>query len=114
LEKETLGALGQNQVLVKMLLAPINPADLNMVQGTYPILPSLPAVGGNEGLGQVVQVGSGVTDLKVNDYVMPAKPGFGASPFFLSFFAAQKPLHEMLSPHPPRSPMLTALNPSLL
>jgi trans-2-enoyl-CoA reductase len=101
LEKETLGALGQNQVLVKMLLAPINPADLNMVQGTYPILPSLPAVGGNEGLGQVVQVGSGVTDLKVNDYVMPAKPGFGASPFFLSFFLSLLPKSRCMKCFPP-------------
>jgi trans-2-enoyl-CoA reductase len=78
LEKETIGAVGKNQVLVKMLMAPINPSDLNMVQGTYPILPSVPAVGGNEGLGQVVEVGSEVTSVKVNDFVLPAKPGFGA------------------------------------
>lgn len=59
-----------------MLFAPINPADLNMVQGSYPIQPSLPAVGGNEGVGQVLAVGD-QSKLKIGDFVIPSKPGFG-------------------------------------
>eukprot|EP01126_Amoeba_proteus_P010075 TRINITY_DN1390_c0_g1_i11.p1 TRINITY_DN1390_c0_g1~~TRINITY_DN1390_c0_g1_i11.p1 ORF type:complete len:301 (+),score=59.33 TRINITY_DN1390_c0_g1_i11:456-1358(+) len=60
-----------------MLFAPINPADINMIEGTYPIQPSLPSVAGNEGLGKVVAVGNSVSKLKVGDYVVPNKPGFG-------------------------------------
>ena len=35
-------------------------------------------VAGNEGLGVVMSVGSGVTDLKVDDFVVPSGAGFGA------------------------------------
>ena len=62
-----------------MLMAPINPADINMIEGTYPTLPPLPAVGGSEGVGIVEAVGDGVTSLKPNDYVIPARAGFGSS-----------------------------------
>jgi len=64
-------------VLVGFLAAPINPADLNMIEGVYPIGPKAPAVGGNEGVAEVLAVGSKVTGLAVNDWVIPAKPGFG-------------------------------------
>jgi trans-2-enoyl-CoA reductase len=60
-----------------MLAAPINPADINMVEGTYGIKPTLPAVGGNEGVGKVVAVGSNVQSVKENDHVIPLKPGLG-------------------------------------
>ncbi len=60
-----------------MIAAPINPADINMIQGVYPIGPQLPAVGGNEGVGEVLATGSEVKDLAVKDWVLPAKPGFG-------------------------------------
>uniref|UniRef100_A0A0K0D814 Enoyl-[acyl-carrier-protein] reductase, mitochondrial n=1 Tax=Angiostrongylus cantonensis TaxID=6313 RepID=A0A0K0D814_ANGCA len=64
-------------VHVKWLGAPVNPADLNMIQGVYAIKPSLPAVGGNEGYGRVEKVGSGVTRLRVGDHVIPLKAGYG-------------------------------------
>lgn len=35
-------------------------------------------VAGNEGLGVVMSVGSGVTDLKKDDFVVPSGAGFGA------------------------------------
>ncbi|VDM66047.1 unnamed protein product [Strongylus vulgaris] len=40
-------------VHVKWIASPINPADLNTLQGVYPIKPPLPAVGGSEGFGRV-------------------------------------------------------------
>jgi len=46
---ELSGDVKDGEVLVKMLAAPINPADINMIQGVYPVRPKLPAVGGNEG-----------------------------------------------------------------
>ncbi|XP_070366631.1 enoyl-[acyl-carrier-protein] reductase, mitochondrial isoform X2 [Equus asinus] len=69
--------MGGSDVHVKMLAAPVNPADINMIQGNYGILPKLPAVGGNEGVGQVVAVGSSVTGVKPGDWVIPANAGLG-------------------------------------
>eukprot|EP00640_Fibrocapsa_japonica_P003781 CAMPEP_0113935810 /NCGR_PEP_ID=MMETSP1339-20121228/2875_1 /TAXON_ID=94617 /ORGANISM="Fibrocapsa japonica" /LENGTH=363 /DNA_ID=CAMNT_0000938079 /DNA_START=63 /DNA_END=1154 /DNA_ORIENTATION=+ /assembly_acc=CAM_ASM_000762 len=68
---------GQGEVAFKMMASPINPSDLNMIEGTYDILPELPAVGGNEGVAEVTAVGSGVSRLNVGDWVVPATPGFG-------------------------------------
>jgi len=69
--------LRDRQVLLGMLIAPINPADVNMVEGVYPINPKLPAVGGNEGVAEVLAVGPAVNGLSVGDWVLPAQPGFG-------------------------------------
>ncbi|CAK5035442.1 unnamed protein product [Meloidogyne enterolobii] len=69
--------LEKQQVLVKWLAAPINPADINQVQGVYPIKPNLPAVGGNEGCAQVIRVGSDVAEFKENDLIVPAISGIG-------------------------------------
>jgi NADPH:quinone reductase-like Zn-dependent oxidoreductase len=41
-------------VLVEMLAAPVNPADLNFIEGTYGVKPTLPATPGVEGCGRVV------------------------------------------------------------
>ncbi|XP_011539842.1 enoyl-[acyl-carrier-protein] reductase, mitochondrial isoform X2 [Homo sapiens] len=72
-----LAAVRGSDVRVKMLAAPINPSDINMIQGNYGFLPELPAVGGNEGVAQVVAVGSNVTGLKPGDWVIPANAGLG-------------------------------------
>jgi mitochondrial enoyl-[acyl-carrier protein] reductase / trans-2-enoyl-CoA reductase len=48
------------QARVKMLCAPINPADLNMLEGKYGEARPLPDIPGNEGVGVVVGTGEGV------------------------------------------------------
>ncbi|CAI9594994.1 unnamed protein product [Staurois parvus] len=65
------------EVKVKMLAAPINPSDLNMIQGTYALLPQLPAVGGNEGVGVVAAVGRHVSSVRPGDWVIPVDAGLG-------------------------------------
>jgi trans-2-enoyl-CoA reductase len=55
---------GPGQVLVQNILAPINPADLNTLEGKYPVRPELPATPGVEGVGTVAAVGFDVTSLK--------------------------------------------------
>ncbi|KAG7216885.1 hypothetical protein INR49_001539 [Caranx melampygus] len=77
LENLDLSPVGAKDVLVKILAAPINPADINMIQGTYAILPDLPAVGGNEGVAQVIEVGSQVKSLKTGDWVIPKEASLG-------------------------------------
>jgi trans-2-enoyl-CoA reductase len=75
-----------NEVVIKLLAAPINPADINQVEGVYPSRPAMTkdlgteepsAVGGNEGVFEVVQVGSEVTKVAVGDWVHPRVGNFG-------------------------------------
>src|SRR5712675_1812146 len=58
------------EVLVGVEYAPINMNDLYVIQGAFPVRPSLPSVVGNEGVGRVLAVGSGVEHLKVGDRVL--------------------------------------------
>ncbi|KJE88839.1 trans-2-enoyl-CoA reductase [Capsaspora owczarzaki ATCC 30864] len=74
----SLSSLGEDQVAVKMLAAPINPSDINQVQGTYAVKPPLPAVGGNEGVGMVVAVGpKAQSRLRPGQWVIPRSSGQG-------------------------------------
>jgi trans-2-enoyl-CoA reductase len=51
------------EAVVKMSAAPINPADLNQIEGKYPVRPQLPATPGFEGAGIVLESGAGVNGL---------------------------------------------------
>ncbi|HEX4639817.1 MAG TPA: 2-enoyl thioester reductase domain-containing protein [Chthoniobacterales bacterium] len=59
-----------NEVVVRMSAAPINPADLNGIEGKYPIKAPLPATPGMEGAGTVIEAGSAVRDLAVGTQVI--------------------------------------------
>jgi Alcohol dehydrogenase GroES-like domain len=48
------------EVLVGVEYAPINMNDLYLIQGIFPVRPSLPSVVGNEGVGRILAVGNGV------------------------------------------------------
>lgn len=65
------------QVLVKWLLSPVNPADINTIQGKYPSKPPLPAVAGNEGVGEIVSVGPEVKGFCPGDRVVPNTNNMG-------------------------------------
>ncbi|CAG4951931.1 unnamed protein product [Colias eurytheme] len=66
--------LGSQEVLVRMLAAPVNPADINTIQGKYPVKVELPSIPGNEGVGCVVEVGSDVKDIKKGNKVIVTVP----------------------------------------
>lgn len=77
--------LGGLEVVVKTLGAPINPSDINQIQGVYPLKPPMTkdygtdvpvAPCGNEGLFEVIHTGAN-TELKVGDWVVPANVNFG-------------------------------------
>jgi trans-2-enoyl-CoA reductase len=59
-----------DEAVVKMLAAPINPADLNQIEGKYPVRPELPATPGFEGAGTVVELGPGVRSLTSGSLVI--------------------------------------------
>lgn len=71
LEKQNISAVGPTQVRIDVKLAMINPSDINTLEGTYATLPELPAVGGRDSVGVVVEVGSAVKTLRVGQQVQP-------------------------------------------
>lgn len=56
-ETDTL-APADGEIRVRMLAAPINPADINLIQGNYGIVPDLPCTPGIEGCGEVTESNS--------------------------------------------------------
>ena len=70
LEEQPLSRPAANEALVRMLAAPINPADLNQVEGKYPIRFPLPATPGFEGAGIVEAIGLKVQGLAVGAQVI--------------------------------------------
>ena len=75
-----LAPLLSGQVLIQVLAAPINPSDVLTLTGQYGQLPPLPAVGGNEGVGKVVQLGPDVKSPAIGQTVLlPVGSGTWAS-----------------------------------
>jgi mitochondrial enoyl-[acyl-carrier protein] reductase / trans-2-enoyl-CoA reductase len=59
-----------DEAVVQMRAAPINPADLNQIEGKYPVRAQLPATPGFEGAGVVVNLGKSVKGLTVGALVI--------------------------------------------
>lgn len=90
----TLPAPPRDNVNVRFRISPINPSDINVIEGVYPSKPA-PSdslspghrlqqpvyVPGNEGLAEVTEVGENVKGLKKGDWVILAKqqPGTWSS-----------------------------------
>ncbi|KAK5635788.1 hypothetical protein RRF57_011500 [Xylaria bambusicola] len=79
-------SLPSSSILLRTLVAPINPADVNTIQGTYGIKPKFTsligtpepsAIPGNEGVFEVVSSPPSSSGLAKGDWVIPAKTGFG-------------------------------------
>ena len=66
-----------DEAAIKFLASPINPSDINMIEGVYGKNAKLPAVAGNEGVAVVTEVGSGIKTLQKGDWVIPFASGFG-------------------------------------
>src|ERR1700722_4307240 len=60
---------GPDQVLLRLRFAALNPADAFLAQAMYPANPALPHILGRDGVGEVVAVGSGVSNVKAGDTV---------------------------------------------
>lgn len=70
--------LNQDDLFLKLVCAPINPADINIMQGKYGILPTtLPALIGNEGLFEVVKVHESNKEFQKGDWVLPLSSNWG-------------------------------------
>ena len=61
---------GPDEVVVAMQAAPINPADLNAIEGKYPGKREVPAVPGFEGSGIISEVGKNISNGSVGSLVI--------------------------------------------
>ncbi len=68
--EETLPSPSADEAIVEMRAAPINPADLNSIQGKYPGYREVPATPGMEGAGVVTEIGAAVRNVKAGDQVI--------------------------------------------
>ncbi|KAF1842514.1 trans-2-enoyl-CoA reductase-like protein [Cucurbitaria berberidis CBS 394.84] len=77
-----------NLMTLRFLASPINPADINQIQGVYPSKPTFTtalatpnpiAVAGNEGVAEIIALGDKVKQegFKKGDWVFMKGPGFG-------------------------------------
>lgn len=73
-EEIEVAAPGQGQIRVKQHACGVNFIDVYFRSGLYPAPGGLPFVAGNEGAGEVVAVGAGVTDFKAGDRVAYVTP----------------------------------------
>lgn len=62
--------VGENEVLVKLHAASLNYRDLIIPQGKYPFATKFPVVAASDGAGEVVEVGSKVSQWKKGDKVV--------------------------------------------
>ncbi|KAI3329882.1 hypothetical protein F4824DRAFT_516481 [Ustulina deusta] len=70
-----------DEVLVRFLASPVNPLDLLVIKGNYPVRPkynhSGEAILGYEGVGEIVACGINVTRFQPGDLVIPSQFGLG-------------------------------------
>ena len=71
LQERTLPPPAGHEVRVRMRYTPVNPADLNFIEGTYGRAATPPCIPGHEGCGEVEEVGNEVVSLKKGDVVIP-------------------------------------------
>ena len=86
LHTHSISPAHSNLLTLRFLASPINPADINQLQGVYPSKPTFTtslststpiAVGGNEGVAEVIAVGEKVKGFRKGDWVIQKSPGFG-------------------------------------
>lgn len=69
IEDVPLPTPGPGQVLVKLVTSGVCHTDLHAAEGDWPVKPTPPFIPGHEGVGEVVALGDGVTNLSVGQLV---------------------------------------------
>ncbi|KAB8349502.1 hypothetical protein FH972_023528 [Carpinus fangiana] len=83
--------LKENEVRLRMLAAPINPLDLLVMKGIYPVKPDNyigdEGIPGYDGVGEITERGTAVESLQVGDRVIPKRHGLGTWRTYATFKA---------------------------
>jgi trans-2-enoyl-CoA reductase len=76
--KESDIKLNDNELFVKLIASPIDPADFIEIDGTYGTGPQkLPAIKGMEGVFEVIKVSNSSTNYEPGDWVLPVEMNWG-------------------------------------
>lgn len=72
LDKLKLGEItdpvaGNDEVVVRVHYAALNPADRYLAEGQYPARPTFPHILGRDGVGEIIAIGAGVSGWKIGD-----------------------------------------------
>merc|ERR1719481_822913 len=92
--------VGDDQVLIRVMFAGVNPVETYIREGQYSRLPDLPYTPGSDAAGYVHQVGSNVTNIKVGErvFVSGTNNNSGSyAEFIVSDSTYVFPLHPRLS-----------------
>jgi trans-2-enoyl-CoA reductase len=96
------------EVLIRVEASPINPADLNVIEGKYPKRPELPAVPGIEGAGVIASIGPEVSGFAPGDRVV-VPSGLGAWREYIT--APTSSVHKVPAGIPPLQAAMLKINP---
>jgi trans-2-enoyl-CoA reductase len=96
------------QALVQVLAAPVNPSDLLTLTGEYDLLPPLPAIGGREGVGRVVELEADSADVGVGQLVLLPR---GCGSWSTHVVAQASQLRPLPSDGDPLQLAMVAINP---
>jgi NADPH:quinone reductase-like Zn-dependent oxidoreductase len=72
-ENKKIESLRRGEVLVRMIVRPINPSDLIPITGAYSHRISLPGIPGYEGVGIVEEIGTSVSQELIGKRVLPLR-----------------------------------------
>ena len=84
--KHTIPEASGSNVVLRLVACPVNPSDINQIEGVYPSKPVFTkdlgtsdavAVAGNEGCFEVIEVGPEAQGVSVGDWVLPRVSAFG-------------------------------------
>jgi NADPH2:quinone reductase len=71
----------EGEVVLRVLYAALNPADRYLAEGQYPARPAFPHILGRDGVGEVIEVGSGVTTWSVGERALLLRSEIGVNRF---------------------------------
>ena len=69
IQEVAIPKVSAGKVLVKVIATGVCHTDLHAMHGDWPIKPTVPFIPGHEGVGEVIEIGEGISHLKVGDKV---------------------------------------------
>src|SRR5438874_2525381 len=70
---------GEGEVVLRVKYAALNPADRYLAEGQYPARPAFPHILGRDGVGEVIEIGQGVSGWNVGDTAVILRSEIGVS-----------------------------------